>query len=47
MPTTRLVLLLIMAANLAVGCTTTSFRDLFLARTAGSGYLEEGIRNYE
>jgi len=47
MPTTRLALLLILAANLAAGCTTTSFRDLFLARTAGSVYLEEGIRNYE
>jgi Tfp pilus assembly protein PilF len=47
MPTIRLALLLILAANLAAGCASGSFRDLFLARTAGSSYLEEGIRNYE
>ena len=47
MPTIRLALLLILAANLAAGCATSSFRDFFLARTAGSSYLEEGIRNYE
>ncbi len=43
----RLALILILAANLAAGCATRSFRDFFLARTAGSSYLEEGIRNYE
>ncbi len=47
MPTIRLALLLILAANLAAGCANNSFRDLFHARTAGSSYLEEGIRNYE
>jgi Tfp pilus assembly protein PilF len=47
MPTIRLALILILAANLAAGCATGSFRDFFLARTAGSSYLEEGIRNYE
>ena len=47
MPTIRLALLLILAANLAAGCATSSVREFFLARTAGKGYLEEGIRNYE
>jgi Tfp pilus assembly protein PilF len=47
MPTIRLALILILAANLAAGCATSSFRDFFNARTAGSSYLEEGIRNYE
>ena len=47
MPAIRLTLILILAANLAAGCANTSFRDLFLARTAGSSYLEEGVRNYE
>jgi Tfp pilus assembly protein PilF len=47
MPTIRLALILILAANLAAGCATGSFRDLFHARTAGSNYLEEGVRNYE
>jgi Tfp pilus assembly protein PilF len=43
----RLTLILILAANLAAGCATSSFRDFFLARRAGSNYLEEGVRNYE
>ncbi len=47
MPTIRLALLLILAANLVAGCATGSFPDLFTGRTAGSSYLEEGIRNYE
>jgi Tfp pilus assembly protein PilF len=47
MPTIRLALLLILAANLAAGCATSSLRDLLLARTAGKSHLEEGIRNYE
>ena len=47
MLTIRLALVLFLAANLAAGCASTSFRDLFLTRTAGSSYLEEGIRNYE
>jgi Tfp pilus assembly protein PilF len=47
MPAIRFTLILILAANLAAGCANTSFRDLFLARTGGSSYLEEGIRNYE
>jgi Tfp pilus assembly protein PilF len=47
MPTIRLALLLILAANLAAGCASSPFRDLFLPRTAGSSYFEEGIRNYE
>jgi len=47
MSTIRLALILILAANIAAGCATNSFRDIFLARTAGSSYLEEGIRNYE
>lgn len=47
MPTVRHTLILILAANLAAGCATSSFRDFFLGRTAGSNYLEEGVRNYE
>lgn len=47
MPTIRLALILILAANLAAGCAASSFRDFFLARTGGSSYLEEGVRNYE
>ena len=47
MHTIRLVLILTLAANLAAGCATSSFRDLFTARTGGSSYLEEGIHNYE
>jgi Tfp pilus assembly protein PilF len=47
MPTIRLALILILATNLAAGCATSSFRDFILARTGGSSYLEEGIRNYE
>jgi Tfp pilus assembly protein PilF len=43
----RLTLILILAANLAAGCATSSFRDFFLAKRAGSNYLEEGVRNYE
>jgi Tfp pilus assembly protein PilF len=43
----RLTLILILAANLAAGCATSSFRDLIGARTAGSTYLEEGVREYE
>ena len=47
MPAIRLALITFLAANLAAGCATSSFRDFFFARTAGSSYLEEGIRNYE
>ncbi|HKQ24183.1 MAG TPA: TssQ family T6SS-associated lipoprotein [Burkholderiales bacterium] len=47
MPTIRLTLVVILAMNLSAGCSTGSFRDIFLPRTAGSSYLEEGIRNYE
>ena len=47
MPAIRLALITFLAANLAAGCATSSFRDFFLTRTAGSSYLEEGIRNYE
>ena len=47
MPTIRLALMMILSANLTAGCSTTSLRDLFLSRTAGSSYLEEGVRNYE
>ena len=47
MPTIRLALVVFLTANLAAGCASTSFRDLFLTRTGGSSYLEEGIRNYE
>lgn len=47
MLTIRLALILIMTAILATGCATSSLREIFLPRTAGSSYLEEGIRNYE
>jgi len=47
MPAIRLALITFLAANLAAGCATSSFRDFFVTRTAGSSYLEEGIRNYE
>ncbi len=47
MPTIRLTLILILATNLVAGCANSSIRDFFLARTGGSSYLEEGIRNYE
>jgi Tfp pilus assembly protein PilF len=43
----RLTLILILAANLAAGCATSSVQDLFRSRTAGSTYLEEGVRDYE
>src|SRR6185436_2340601 len=46
MPTIRIALVLFLTANIA-GCANSSFRDLFLTRTGGSSYLEEGIRNYE
>jgi Tfp pilus assembly protein PilF len=47
MPTIRLALAVFLTANLAAGCAGSSFRDLFLTRSGGSSYLEEGIRNYE
>lgn len=47
MPTIRLALILILAANLTAGCSTGTFRDFFLVRSAGNSYLEEGVRNYE
>ena len=47
MPAIRLALITFLAANLAAGCATSWFRDFFVTRTAGSSYLEEGIRNYE
>lgn len=47
MPTIRLALILMLAANLVAGCATGSFWDLFRSRMAGSTYLEEGVRNYE
>jgi Tfp pilus assembly protein PilF len=47
MPTIRLALILILTVNLAAGCANRSFRDIFLTKTAGSSYFEEGIRNYE
>ncbi len=37
---------LILVVALFSGCTSGPFRDLPF-RTAGSGYLEEGVRNYE
>lgn len=46
MPTIRIALILFLTASMA-GCANSSFRDLFLTRTAGSSYLEEGVRNYE
>lgn len=38
--------LLFLVIALFSGCTSGPFRDLSF-RTAGSGYLEEGVRNYE
>lgn len=47
MQTIRLTLSLLLAAILAAGCASGPFKEFGLGRTAGSSYLEEGIRNYE
>ena len=48
MPTIRLALILILAANLVRRLRDRSVQGHFPSRTtAGSSYLEEGIRNYE
>lgn len=43
---TRTLPLLILMLALFSGCASGPFRDLPF-RTAGSGYLEEGVRHYE
>ncbi len=43
----RLTLILILVANLVAGCASGPFGGAVTARTAGSSYLDEGIRNYE
>lgn len=43
----QLLLTLACAAALLGGCADGPFKDVRAGRTAGTGYLEEGIRNYE
>jgi Tfp pilus assembly protein PilF len=43
----RLGVSLLLSASLAAGCATGPFKDLTFTKTAGSSYLEEGVRNYE
>lgn len=43
----RLLLPVALAAALLGGCAEGLFKDLRAGRTAGAGYLEEGIHNYE
>jgi Tfp pilus assembly protein PilF len=47
MRTFRFLLVLAFAAALLGGCAEGPFKDLRLGRTAGTGYLEDGVRNYE
>ena len=47
MHTMRPTLILLFAATLIAGCAIGPFPGATPARTAGSGYLEEGIHNYE
>lgn len=43
----RFLPLVAFAAALLGGCAEGPFKDLRAGRTAGTGYLEEGMRNYE
>lgn len=47
MSISRFLLLVAFAVALLGGCTEGPFKDLRAGRTAGTGYLEEGVRNYE
>lgn len=47
MHTMRPILILLFATALIAGCATGPFKDVTLGRSAGSGYLEDGIHNYE
>lgn len=47
MRTLRFLLVLAFAAALLGGCAEGPFKDLRVGRTAGTGYLEDGVRNYE
>lgn len=39
--------LLILAIVLVAGCQSGPFKDFLTTRHAGTGYLEEGVHNYE
>jgi len=43
----RLLLIFAFAAALLGACAEGPFKDTRTGRTAGTGYLEEGMRNYE
>lgn len=47
MRTLRFLLVLAFAAALLGGCAEGPFKDLRVGRTAGTSYLEDGVRNYE
>jgi Tfp pilus assembly protein PilF len=47
MRTLRFLLVLAFAAALLGGCAEGPFKDLHVGRTAGTSYLEDGVRNYE
>lgn len=46
-PAFRPLLILAFVAAFLGGCTEGPFKDLRASRTAGAGYLEDGVRNYE
>jgi Tfp pilus assembly protein PilF len=46
-PMPRLLLIIAFAAALLGACAEGPFKDMRTGRTAGTGYLEEGLRNYE
>ena len=47
MPAFRLLLIFAFVAAFLGGCAVGPFKDLRASRTAGTGYLEDGVRNYE
>ena len=47
MPAFRLLLIFAFVAAFLGGCAEGPFKDLRASRTAGTGYLEDGVRNYE
>lgn len=47
MPAFRLLLIFAFVAAFLGGCAVGPFKDLRASRSAGTGYLEDGVRNYE
>ena len=47
MPAFRTLLHFALVATLLSGCAEGPFKDFRVSRTAGTGYLEDGVRNYE